>query len=45
MNGTEPEAGPPEEVEVEVEIPSEKNADLIMGVSIRGAYPLPPQSG
>ena len=30
MDDTSTEAGPPEEVEVE--IPSEKNADLIMGV-------------
>ena len=38
MNGTNAEAGPPEEVEIEVEIPSEKNADLIMGVCIRALY-------
>ena len=43
MGGTIAEAGPSEEVkpevegeeEIEVEVPSEKNADLIMGVRIR----------
>jgi hypothetical protein len=36
MDENETEAGPPEEVELEFEeeIPSEKNADLIMGVRV-----------
>jgi hypothetical protein len=32
MDGPVQEAGPPEDLEVEFEMPSEKNADLIMGV-------------
>lgn len=39
MADAEADVGVSEEIDLEVEIPSEKNADLIMGV--REAFPMP----